>query len=135
MRLLDRSESPVLKASLIRQTHHCLPLGRLGPDIRNLGLHENNTRRFAHDVTLLCADQTQLGSSARDGPLSISPALWFEHSAVAAELQKHLRLMEAQRLISSKGKRLSQVAFEVECVSVPQFSREYARIWLATDHR
>ena len=58
-RLLERSETPVLKASLIRKTRHWLPLGRLGPDTRHLGLNEN-TRRITSAVTIACADQTQL---------------------------------------------------------------------------
>ena len=36
----------------------------------------------------------------------------------------HLRLMEERRLILSKGKRLSEVAYEVGYESASQFRRE-----------
>jgi len=59
MRRLYRSELPVPKASLVTPTHHWLPLGRLGPDTRHLGLNEN-TRHITSAVTVACANQTQL---------------------------------------------------------------------------
>ncbi|GKT00234.1 hypothetical protein AVKW3434_12615 [Acidovorax sp. SUPP3434] len=43
------------------------------------------------------------------------------------QFQKALRLMEACRLILSRGKSVSQVAFEVGYERASQFSREYAR--------
>ncbi len=58
MRRLERSELTVLKASQVPQTHRRLPLRRLGPDTRHLGLNEN-TRRITSALTIACAVQTQ----------------------------------------------------------------------------
>ena len=45
------------------------------------------------------------------------------------QFQKHLRLIEARRLLVSEGLSASGVAFAVGYESIPQFTREYGRMF------
>jgi transcriptional regulator GlxA family with amidase domain len=45
------------------------------------------------------------------------------------QFQKHLRLIEARRLMMSEGASASSAAFAVGYESVPQFTREYGRMF------
>lgn len=45
------------------------------------------------------------------------------------QFQKHLRLIEARRLMLSDGVTASNAAFAVGYESVPQFTREYGRMF------
>ncbi|WPH18091.1 AraC family transcriptional regulator [Variovorax paradoxus] len=136
VRLLDRPESlAVLKDSLIREIHYWLLLSHQGSAVRNLGLPGSNARRIARAVALLRADYArpvQIERLAAAAGMSRS-AFHLHFRAVTSlsplQFQKHLRLMEARRLILSKDKRLSEVAFEVGYESASQFSREYARMY------
>lgn len=136
VRLLDRPESlAVLKDSLIREIHYWLLSGTQGSAVRNLGLPDSHARRIARAVALLRADHArpaQIERLAAAAGMSRS-AFHLHFRAITSlsplQFQKHLRLMEARRLILSTGKRLSEVAFEVGYESVSQFSREYARMY------
>lgn len=136
VRLLDRPESlSVLKDSLIREIHHWLLLGNQGSAVRNLGLPGSHAQRIARAVALLRADHArpaQIERLAAAAGMSRS-AFHLHFRAITSlsplQFQKHLRLVEARRLILTKGKRLSEVAFEVGYESVSQFSREYARMY------
>lgn len=136
VRLLDRPESlDVLKDSLIREIHYWLLSGNQGSAVRHLGLPDSHARRISRAVALLRADHArpaQIERLAAAAGMSRS-AFHLHFRAITSlsplQFQKHLRLMEARRLILSKGKRLSEVAFEVGYESVSQFSREYARMY------
>lgn len=136
VRLLDRPESlAVLKDSLIREIHYWLLLGNQGSAVRSLGLPGSHARRIARAVALLRADYArpvQIERLAAAAGMSRSAFhLHFRTITSLSPLQflKHLRLTEARHLILSKGKRLSEVAFEVGYESVSQFSREYSRMY------
>ena len=45
------------------------------------------------------------------------------------QFQKHLRLIEARRLMQSQGLAASSAAYAVGYESVPQFAREYGRMF------
>ncbi|MEC4720101.1 AraC family transcriptional regulator [Noviherbaspirillum sp. CPCC 100848] len=134
--LLDRPESlAVLKNGLIREIHHWLLLGRQGHAVRNLGLPDSHVRRIARAVAILRADYAQPVHIERlAAAAGMSRAAFHQHfraitSLSPLQFQKQLRLIEARRLILSKGKLLSQVAFEVGYESTSQFSREYTRMF------
>lgn len=134
--LLDRPESlAVLKNGLIREIHHWLLLGRQRDVIRNLGLPNSHVRRISRAVAILRADHTQPVQIERlAAAAGMSRAAFHQHfraitSLSPLQFQKQLRLIEARRLILSKGKLLSQVAFEVGYESTSQFSREYTRMF------
>lgn len=134
--LLDRPHSlAVLKGGLIREIHHWLLLGPQGQAIRNLGLPGSHAQRIARAVAMLHADYAsplpveQLAAAA-----GMSRSTFHQHFRAATTLsplqfQKHLRLIEARRLILAKGRALSQAAYDVGYESASQFSREYARMF------
>ncbi|MGY8525308.1 AraC family transcriptional regulator N-terminal domain-containing protein [Paracidovorax citrulli] len=134
--LLDRPKSlAVLKDGLVREIHHWVLLGPQGHAVRNLGLPDSHVRRIARAVAILRANYAQpvriehLAAAA-----GMSRAAFHQHfraitSLSPIQFQKQLRLIEARRLILSKGKRLSQAALEVGYESTSQFSREYTRIF------
>ena len=133
--LLDRPESlAMLKDGLIREIHYWLLLGRQGTAIRNLGLPDSHAQRIARAVAILRADHAQPVQIERlAAAAGMSRSAFHQHfraitSLSPLQFQKHLRLIEARRLIL-KGKTLSQVAFKVGYVSASQFSREYTRMY------
>jgi transcriptional regulator GlxA family with amidase domain len=131
--LLERPRSlAVLKRALIREIHHWLLLGRQGEAIRNLGLPGSHAQRIPRAVAILRADYARplpierLAAAANMSRSTFHQDFRAVISLSPLQLQKHLRLIEARRLILSKGKSPGQVAFEVGYESVSQFSREYA---------
>ncbi len=133
--LLDRPKSlAVLKNGLVREIHHWLLLGPQGHAIRNLGLPDSHVRRIARAVAILRANYAQPVRVEHLAAAGMSRAAFHQHfraitSLSPLQFQKQLRLIEARRLILSKGKRLSQAALEVGYESTSQFSREYTRIF------
>lgn len=134
--LLERPDSlAVLKDGLIREIHHWLLQGRQGQAIQNLGLPGSHSQRVARAVAILRADFAQpLPIDRLAAAAGMSRSTFHQHfrtitSLSPLQFQKHLRLIEARRLILSKGKALSQVAFEVGYESASQFSREYTRMY------
>ena len=136
MRLLDRpSAVPVLKAQLIREMHYWLLVGRHGSAIRRLGWPDGHVQRVARAVSVLRAE---FGKPLRVERLAaeagMSPSSFHQHFRAVTSLsplqfQKHLRLIEARRLMMSKGASASSAAFAVGYESVPQFTREYRRMF------
>ena len=64
----------------------------------------------------------------------MSPSTFHHHfraqtSLSPLQFQKQLRLIEARRLILSKGQTSSAAAFTVGYASVQQFTREYRRLF------
>ena len=136
MRLLDRpSAVPVLKAQLIREMHYWLLVGRHGSAIRRLGWPDGHVQRVARAVSVLRAE---FGKPLRVERLAaeagMSPSSFHQHFRAVTSLsplqfQKHLRLIEARRLMMSEGASASSAAFAVGYESVPQFTREYRRMF------
>jgi AraC-like DNA-binding protein len=136
IRLLDRPDSlAILNDGLIQEIHHWLLLGHQGHAIRDLGLPDSHARRIARAVAILRAEHAKpikIERLAAAAGMSRS-AFHLHFRAITSlsplQFQKQLRLMEARRLILSKGKSLSQIAFDVGYESASQFSREYARMY------
>src|SRR3546814_17458368 len=64
----------------------------------------------------------------------MSPSAFHQHFRTVTSLsplqfQKHLRLIEARRLMLTEGERSSSAAFAVGYESVSQFTREYGRMF------
>ncbi|MCW2241254.1 AraC family transcriptional regulator [Azospirillum canadense] len=136
MRLLDRPESvPVLQAQLVRELHYWLLAGRHGPAIRRLGWLDGHAQRVARAVTVLRAEFTQpLPVKRLAAVAGMSVSSFHQHFRTVTSLsplqfQKRLRLIEARRLMLSEGMTASSAAFAVGYESVPQFTREYGRMF------
>jgi AraC-like DNA-binding protein len=136
MRLLDRPASvPVLHAQLVRELHYWLLAGRHGAAIRRLGWPDGHAQRVARAVAVLRAEFTHpLPVERLAAVAGMSPSSFHRHFRAVTSLsplqfQKQLRLIEARRLMLSEGVAASSAAFAVGYESVPQFSREYRRMF------
>jgi AraC-like DNA-binding protein len=142
MCLLDRPAAiPVLKAQLIREMHFWLLAGRHGPAIRNLGMAEGNAQRVARAVAIIRAEYAQpLRIERLANAAGMSPSTFHQHFRAVTTLsplqfQKQLRLIEARRMMLSEGASASIAAYAVGYESVPQFTREYGRMFGASPVR
>jgi AraC-like DNA-binding protein len=136
MRLLDRPASlPVLSAQLVRELHYWLLAGRHGAAIRRLGWPEGHVQRVARAVAVLRAEFKHLLPVERLAAVAgMSVSSFHQHFRAVTSLsplqfQKQLRLIEARRLMLSEGASASSAAFAVGYESVPQFTREYGRMF------
>ncbi|KQP94103.1 AraC family transcriptional regulator [Methylobacterium sp. Leaf113] len=136
MRLLDRPASlPVLGAQLVREMHYWLLAGRHGAAIRRLGWPDGHVERITRAVAILRAEFAgQLRVERLAAAAGMSPSSFHQHfravtSLSPLQLQKHLRLIEARRLLVSEGLSASGAAFAVGYESIPQFTREYGRMF------
>jgi AraC-like DNA-binding protein len=136
MRLLDRPASlPVLSAQLVRELHYWLLAGRHGAAIRRLGWPEGHVQRVARAVAVLRAEFKHLVPVERLAAVAgMSVSSFHQHFRAVTSLsplqfQKQLRLIEARRLMLSEGASASSAAFAVGYESVPQFTREYGRMF------
>ncbi|WP_374372443.1 AraC family transcriptional regulator N-terminal domain-containing protein [Dongia sp.] len=136
MRLLDRPASvPVLQASLVREMHYWLLVGRHGAAIRNLGWPDGRAQRVARAVAVIRAEFAQpLPVERLAAVAGMSPSSFHQHfrkvtSLSPLQFQKQLRLIEARRLMQSEGMSASSAAFAVGYESVPQFTRDYGRMF------
>jgi AraC-like DNA-binding protein len=135
MLLLDRPGSlRVLQDQSIRELHYWLLIGRHGGPIRRLGHADSQAARVARAVAIIRSDFAktlrveQLADAA-----GMSPSTFHEHfravtSLTPLQFQKQLRLIEARRMMI-EGASISNAAFAVGYESVPQFTREYARLF------
>ncbi len=136
MRLLERPASvPVLHAQLVRELHYWLLAGRHGAAIRRLGGPDGHAQRVARAVTLLRTEYARPLPVERLASAAGMSASSFHHHFRAAtslsplQFQKHLRLIEARRLMMSDGVSASSAAFAVGYESVSQFTRDYGRMF------
>lgn len=136
MRLMDRPATlPILQAQLLRELHFWLLSGRHGGAIRALGLPGSHAQRIARAVNLIRAQLAaplrveQLASAAGMGLSSFHEHFRAITSLTPLQFHKQLRLIEARRLMLSAGEPISNAAYAVGYESIPQFTREYARLF------
>ncbi|MEH6718807.1 MAG: AraC family transcriptional regulator [Aurantimonas endophytica] len=136
MRLLDRPRSvPILQAQLMREMHYWLLAGRHGQAIRQLGTPDSHVARIARAVAVIRSafaqklSIRQLAAEAMMGPSSFHHHFRAVTSLSPLQFQKQLRLIEARRLMMSESASASAAAFAVGYESVPQFTREYGRLF------
>lgn len=136
MRLLDRPASaPILRTPLIRELHFWLLSGRHGGAIRSLGAVDSHARRVARAVALIRANFAKpLRVEHLAEVAGMSPSTFHEHfraitSLTPLQFQKQLRLIEARRMMIANGEMISNAAYAVGYESVPQFTREYSRMF------
>lgn len=134
--LLDRPAAvPILQAQLIRELHFWLLSGRHGGAIRSLGVAESHAQRVARAVTLIRENFTKpLRVEHLAEAAGMSPSSFHEHfraitSLTPLQFQKQLRLIEARRMMLADGEMISSAAYGVGYESIPQFTREYGRLF------
>lgn len=136
LRLLDRPDAlTVLGPQLSRELHYWLLSGRHGGAIRALGVSDSHARRIARAVAILrarYAEQVKVEALAEAAGMSLS-AFHVHFRAITSlsplQFQKQLRLIEARRRMLALGEAVSDAAYGVGYESVPQFTREYGRMF------
>jgi len=136
MHLLERPEAlRILHAQSLRELHYWLLAGRHGPAIRNIGAGAGQARRIGRAVAAIRADYARSIAAEHLAELAgMSTSTFHKHFRAVTSLsplqfQKQLRLIEARRLMLSEGASASSAAYAVGYESVPQFTREYARLF------
>jgi AraC-like DNA-binding protein len=136
LRLLDRPAAvPVLQRQMLREMHYWLLAGRHGTAIRNLAWPGGHAQRVARAVAILRAEYARpLRVERLAAEAGMSPSSFHQHFRAVTSLsplqfQKHLRLIEAKRLMLSEGVNAGSAAFAVGYESVSQFTREYHRMF------
>lgn len=136
LRLLDRPATlAVLGPQLVRELHYWLLSGRHGGAIRALGVTDSHAQRIARAVTLLrdrYVESVPINVLAEAAGMSLS-AFHVHFRSITSltplQFQKQLRLIEARRRMSANGEAISDTAYAVGYESVPQFTREYGRMF------
>lgn len=136
VRMLDRPAAlPVLQAQLVRELHFWLLSGRHGSAIRSLGVTDSHAQRIARAVALIrerFAEPLGVERLAEIAGMSLSS--FHQHfraitSLSPLQFRKQLRLIEAKRMMLSDGQPVSNAAYAVGYESVPQFTRDYGRMF------
>lgn len=136
LHLLDRPGSiPVLQTQLLREMHYWLLAGRHGSAIRRLGWADSNIQRVARAVAVLRSEFARpLPVEKLAAVAGMSVSSFHQHfrqvtSLSPLQFQKQLRLIEARRRMIAEGASASTAAYDVGYESVPQFTREYRRMF------
>lgn len=135
MRLIDRPASQsVLQDQLIRELHYWLLSGRHGGAIRALGVADSHVQRIRRAVAIIRERHAellpveQLAKAAGMGTSSFHAHFRAVTSLTPLQFQKQLRLIEARRMMTN-GAAISNAAYAVGYESIPQFTREYGRLF------
>lgn len=136
VRLLDRPAAvPVLRAPIVTEMHYWLLAGRHGAAMRRLALPDGPAARVARAVALLRAGFAgHLPVERLAAAAGMSPSSFHQHFKAVTTLsplqfQKHLRLLEARRLMLNEGHGATRAAFAVGYESASHFTRDYARMF------
>ncbi|MCF8984891.1 helix-turn-helix domain-containing protein [Pseudomonas syringae] len=135
LRLLDRPGSvSVLKNQLLRELHYWLLSGRHGGAIRALGIASSHAQRIGRTIARIrdeFAQPLRVEQLAETAGMSVSG--FHTHfrtvtSLTPLQYQKQLRLIEARRRLL-EGTPIANAAYGVGYESIPQFTREYGRMF------
>lgn len=136
LRLLDRPATlAVLGPQLSRELHYWLLSGRHGGAIRALGVTDSHAQRIARAVAVLrkrYAEPIKVEALAEAAGMSLSAFHAHFRSITSLsplQFQKQLRLIEARRRMLAQGDTISDASYRVGYESVPQFTREYGRMF------
>lgn len=142
VQVLDRPDAfAVLRPAIAREMHYWLLAGRHGGAMRQLAMPDGHFQRIARAVSVLRADfARQIPVERLAAAAGMSTSSFHQHfksvtSLSPLQFQKHLRLLEARRLLLTEGCTASHAAFEVGYESVSQFTREYTRMFGAPPRR
>jgi len=145
VRLVELTHRPdaidVLFPEVMREIAYWLLTGPTGEDVARMVTPRTQPARIAKSIVQL--------KRQFDGPINVadlaktagmSLSSFHRHfkaltSMSPLQYQKHLRLLEAKRLMLSDGEKAGAAAFTVGYESVSQFSREYARMFGSSPSR
>ncbi|MEP1327538.1 AraC family transcriptional regulator [Pseudophaeobacter sp.] len=129
----DPQEVRALAPLALKEIHFRLLRARHGGMLRQLLLHDSPASRISKAIARIRTDfKAHIPVADLALTAGMSQSSFHEHfksltAATPLQYQKDLRLLEAQRLLRTKTRPVSSVAFEVGYESPTQFSREYTR--------
>lgn len=132
---------PVLSRSIMREICYWLLTGPNGREICKLALPGSHARRMSDAIHLLRGNFAapvrieELAAVARMSPSSFHQHFKTLTSMTPLQYQKHMRLLEARRLMVTDGANVASAAYQVGYESASQFSREYTRMFGAPPKR
>lgn len=136
MALLERPTAlAVLQAQLLRELHFWLLTGEHAGAIRALGVVDSHAQRIGRAVARIRDGYAQvLHVEQLAAVAGMSVSTFHAHfraitSLTPIQLQKRLRLIEARRRLLSEGQMVAHAAHGVGYESVPQFTRDYGRLF------
>jgi AraC-like DNA-binding protein len=125
----------VLYPSIMREICFWLLTGVNGKKVCTLVVDSSHAQRVTEAIHLLRNDFTrpvrieQLAAAAAMSPSSFHQHFKTLTSMTPLQYQKHLRLLEARRLMMAGDTNVMRAAHQVGYESASQFSREYARMF------
>lgn len=139
VRLVQRLEHPGASKDraegLVREIHYWLLVGQFGSSIRAIGEIDGLSDRIGRAVDFLrreFAQKVSVSDLAQVAGMTKAAFDWHFTSITmlsALQFQKHLRLIEARRLMVSDGAGVPEAAQAVGYTSLSQFHRDYARLF------
>lgn len=133
--LTDPLDRQALATSINREILYRLIRGEQGDRVRSLALQNGASRRMARIVRYLSehfSEPIAIEQLARDWGLSTSALHHSFHKATGMsplQFLKKTRLHRARALMLDEGMDASSAAYEVGYGSLPQFSREFKRMF------
>jgi AraC-like DNA-binding protein len=136
LRLVDQPQAiDILYPAIMREIAYWLLTGPAGRNVARMVLPEGQPLRIAGAIAHLRqnfdapVNVVELARSAGMSPSSFHQHFKTLTSMSPLQYQKHLRLLEARRLMMTEGEKAGVAAMSVGYESVSQFSREYARMF------
>ncbi len=129
----DPLEAQVIGAALVKELHFRLLRAPHGKMLREMLPHDSHASNVAEAITYIREHYKESLSVPGLAKLAgMSTSSFHQHfkeitETTPLQYQKDMRLLEAQRLITSEGYSVTTAAFEVGYESPTQFSREYSR--------
>lgn len=134
--LFDTPEAvPVLYPALARELYYRLLSGPNGGEFCKIVRNDSHTHRIADAIHLMRQDVSRplriedMAEAARMGVSSFHQHFKTLTSMSPLQYHKHLRLLEARRLMVAETVNVTHAAFRVGYESPSQFSREYRRMF------
>ena len=142
MRLIDRPDAvPVLLPGLMKELHFWLFEGHNGQQLQMLAASESLPTRLGFSIAVLRRDfRGRISAEKLAKAASMGLTAFHKHfkeltSLTPGQYQKRLRLIEARRLMLYESHNASNAAYAVGYESVPQFTRDYRRLFGAPPTR
>ena len=117
------------------ELHYWLLSGAHGAVLRTIADFDSHASRLAAAIAILRAEyRSHLSINRLAAAARMSVTAFHKHfksmtASTPRQFQKRLRLLEARRLMRDEGFSASLAAYEVGYESVPQFTREYGRLF------
>jgi AraC-like DNA-binding protein len=135
-RLLDTPQDlPVLAPMVMREIYYRLLTGEQGEAVRQIATSGSNMQRIAQVIQHMKTDFAKpLRIEDLADQVKMSPSSFHAHFKAVTTMsplqyQKHLRLLEARRLMLTEPVNAVTAAEQVGYESPSQFNREYARMF------